>query len=93
MTFKEVIMMKINPFSNMQNIYRKQLEKSQPGGEVTKKKDQLEISTEAKKMQQESKIVTDRKEKIEALKGKIENGEYKVNSEEVARKFYEFWND
>lgn len=93
MTLKEVIMMKINPFSNIQNSYRKQFEKSQPGGEVTKKKDQLEISTEAKKMQQESKIVTDRKEKIEALKAKIENGEYKVNSEEVARKFYEFWND
>ncbi|WNF36586.1 flagellar biosynthesis anti-sigma factor FlgM [Bacillaceae bacterium IKA-2] len=85
--------MKINPYSNIQNIYRKQLEKSQPSGEVTKKKDQLEISTEAKKMQQELKIVTDRKEKVEELKGKIENGEYKVNSEEVARKFYEFWND
>lgn len=84
--------MKINPYGNIQNIYKKQVEKAQPKEAVAKKKDQLEISTEAKLMQQETRITTERKEKVEALKQKVQNGEYKVNSEEVARKFYDFWN-
>lgn len=85
--------MKINPYNNIQNIYKKQVDRAQPKAEVTKKKDELQISTEAKLMQQESRITTERKEKVEALKEKVQNGEYKVNSEEVARKFYDFWNE
>lgn len=69
------------------------MEKQQLKADVTKKKDQVEISPEAKLMQQESKIVADRQEKMEALKEKVQNGEYKVNSQEVARKFYDFWNE
>jgi negative regulator of flagellin synthesis FlgM len=92
-TLKEVIAMKINPYGNIPNMQRKQPEKPHQLGAITKKQDQLEISTEAKKMQQESRIVTERKEKVEALKEKIENGEYKVNSQEVATKFYQFWNE
>ncbi|MCT8140144.1 flagellar biosynthesis anti-sigma factor FlgM [Anaerobacillus sp. CMMVII] len=85
--------MKINPYGNLQNIYRKQLDKLQPKGEVTKKRDQLEISPQAKLLQQETRITTERKEKIEQLKAQVQSGEYKVNSQEVAKKFYEFWNE
>lgn len=85
--------MKINPYGNIQNVYRKQLEKQQAKGDVTKKNDQLEISKEAKMMQQETKVATERKEKVEALKQKVQSGEYKVNPQEVAKKFYEFWNE
>ncbi|MFN7252518.1 MAG: flagellar biosynthesis anti-sigma factor FlgM [Anaerobacillus sp.] len=85
--------MKINPYGNIQNIYRKSIEKQQPKGDVSKKRDQLEISTTAKLMQQETRIATERKEKVEALKAKIDSGEYKVNAQDVAKKFYEFWNE
>lgn len=93
MTIKEVTEMKINPLGHIQNIYKKQVEKTQPRGEVSKKSDQLEISTEAKLMQQESKISAERSEKVEAIKAKVESGEYKVNTQDVAKKFYEYWNE
>lgn len=44
-------------------------------------------------MQQETRIEFERKEKVEALKEKVQSGEYKVNAQEVAKKFYEFWNE
>lgn len=85
--------MKINPYGNIQNLYKKQVGKAQPKEGVAKKKDQLEISPEAKLMQQETRISAERKEKVEAIKQKVQNGEYKVNPEQVARKFYDFWNE
>lgn len=85
--------MKVNPYGKVQNIYRKQIEKQQTKSDVVKKKDKLEISTEAKLMQQETRIEFERKEKVEALKEKVQSGEYKVNAQEVAKKFYEFWNE
>jgi negative regulator of flagellin synthesis FlgM len=55
-------------------------------------KDQLEISTTAKSLL-ESKEVEEmaRQEKIDQLKQQLEQGTYKVNSREVADKFYQFW--
>ncbi len=85
--------MKINRLSYLQNVYRKQVEKEQPKGEISKKHDQLEISNEAKLMQHESNMVTERKERIEALKAQVQSGDYKVNPQAVAKKFYEFWNE
>ncbi|QOY37017.1 flagellar biosynthesis anti-sigma factor FlgM [Anaerobacillus isosaccharinicus] len=85
--------MKINPYGNIQNIYKKSIEKQQPKADVSKKADKLEISTEAKLMQQETRISTERKEKVEQLKAQVQSGEYKVNPQEVAKKFYEFWNE
>lgn len=88
-----MINVKVNPYGKVQNIYRKQIEKQQTKSDVVKKKDKLEISTEAKLMQQETRIEFERKEKVEALKEKVQSGEYKVNAQEVAKKFYEFWNE
>ncbi len=85
--------MKINPYSQIQNVYRKQVEKQQPKSDVSQKRDQLQISNEAKLMQQETRISTERKERVEALKAQVNAGEYKVNAEDVARKFYDFWNE
>ncbi|RXJ02288.1 flagellar biosynthesis anti-sigma factor FlgM [Anaerobacillus alkaliphilus] len=85
--------MKINPYSQIQNVYRKQVGKQQPKADVSQKRDQLQISNEAKIMQQETRISTERKERIEALKAQVNAGEYKVNAEDVARKFYDYWNE
>ena len=85
--------MKVNPYRNIQNIYRKQVEKQQAKNDVAKKQDKIEISTEAKLMQQDTKIEVERKQKVEALKEKVQSGEYKVNTQEVAKKLYEFWNE
>lgn len=90
---KEVINVKVNPYRNIQNIYRKQVEKQQAKNDVAKKQDKIEISTEAKLMQQDTKIEVERKQKVEALKEKVQSGEYKVNTQEVAKKLYEFWNE
>lgn len=53
--------------------------------------DQIEISEEAKQLQQSSRLSADRQEKIEAIKKKIDTGQYQVDSRKVAERFYEFW--
>jgi negative regulator of flagellin synthesis FlgM len=54
--------------------------------------DQLQISQQAKEMF-EKKAVADpsRQEKINALKARIQSGEYHVDSGQVADKVYKFW--
>ncbi len=44
-------------------------------------------------MQKGTRIENERQEKVEALKQQIEAGEYKVNPQAVANKFYDFWNE
>lgn len=84
---------KINPFGPLNNNpYRKQMEKQESIQDIKQKRDKLEISQEAKVMQQASRIDEARQEKVKALKAKVEAGEYKVDPQAVANKFYEFWN-
>lgn len=86
--------MKINPYQSVQqNPYRKQLEKADKAAEVKAKGDKLEISPEALEMQKGTRIEKERQDKVDALKQKIEAGEYKVNPQGVADKFYQFWNE
>lgn len=54
-------------------------------------RDQVEISQKAKQLQSESTFSAGRREKIEALKQKVDSGQYQVNAYETAKKFYEFW--
>ncbi|WP_017726236.1 flagellar biosynthesis anti-sigma factor FlgM [Halalkalibacterium ligniniphilum] len=85
--------MKINPFQSVQsNPYRKQVEKQEQVGKTSQKRDRLEISEEAKIMQQGNHLELERAEKVEAIKRQVEAGEYKVNPKAVANKLYDFWN-
>lgn len=85
--------MKINHFGNVNfNPYKKQMEKLDQLQKGGAKKDQIEISSVAKELQQGSKIETERQEKIDAIKQQVESGEYKVDPEKLARKMYDFWN-
>lgn len=90
---KEVNGLKINNLGPIQiNPYKNQMEKMDKL-EKSSKADKIQISTEAMELQKGSRIETERQAKVEELKNKIESGEYKVNSREVAKKMYEFWND
>ncbi|WP_096202423.1 flagellar biosynthesis anti-sigma factor FlgM [Bacillus sp. FJAT-45350] len=86
--------MKINPLGPMNNNpYRKQIERQEAISEVKQKRDKVEISKTAQEMQQVTKAEVARQEKVEALKEKVQSGEYKVDPHAVAKKFYEFWNE
>ncbi len=77
------------------NSYQKQMnvapvEKAKP----IQQEDQVQISSRAKEMyDMKTAVSTERQEKINALKAQIESGEYKVNSQEVADKVFQFWFD
>ncbi len=59
--------------------------------EQTKRSDKVEISSEAKEMAKSKEISAERQERVNEVKSQIEKGTYKVNHQEVAKKFYEFW--
>ncbi|HEX7065877.1 MAG TPA: flagellar biosynthesis anti-sigma factor FlgM [Bacillales bacterium] len=84
-------MMKINGVNHSNiNPYKKPV-----GTEQTKqdarRKDQIEISPEAKQLQQKSRLTAERQEKVDQIKAKVDAGQYQVDADKVAKKFYEFW--
>ena len=54
-------------------------------------KDKLEISTTAKELQQTSQVITQRQEKVEALKVSVQNGTYKLDAGETAKSIFDFY--
>jgi negative regulator of flagellin synthesis FlgM len=85
--------MRINHFNSIQNNpYKNQVqnmkhEKVQSGY----KKDELQISDEAKKLLSSSKFESDRAEKITEIKSLVDKGTYKVNVFETAKSIINFW--
>jgi negative regulator of flagellin synthesis FlgM len=85
--------MRINHFNSIQNNpYKNQVqnmkhEKVQSGY----KKDELQISDEAKKLLSSSKFEQDRAEKISEIKSQVDKGTYKVNVNETAKSIINFW--
>lgn len=80
--------------SNQPNLnpYQKQLQKyTESRTEQHVKVDQLHISDQAKKMQQLNGVHAARAQKIEALKAEVESGNYKVDSERIAKQILNFW--
>lgn len=75
----------INPYNRNTNISNKENQNQ------NKTTDKIEISTAAKEMQQTSKIVTERQEKVAGLKMQVENGTYKVDPKEIAKSVYQFY--
>ena len=65
------------------NPYTKQFNHQAEKPAAAKQKDKVEISAEALKLQQTSQIETERLQKVNELKKKIESGEYKINPEEI----------
>ncbi|WP_163970552.1 flagellar biosynthesis anti-sigma factor FlgM [Oceanobacillus halotolerans] len=76
--------------SNM-NPYQKHIQNQQDYKQNTKKADQLQISNEAKKLQETEKPSAKRQAYVEDIKQQVESGDYQVNYEKTAQKMIHFW--
>jgi negative regulator of flagellin synthesis FlgM len=87
--------MRINHYNSIQsNPYKKQTsdlqhEKSQQ----LYKKDEIQISDEAKKLLSSSKFEQDRAEKVSEIKSRIKNGTYQIDSSKTAQTILNFWRE
>lgn len=55
-------------------------------------KDELQISGEAMKLQENAKPDTERQARVEKIKQSVQNGDYQVDAERTAKKMIDFWN-
>jgi len=72
------------------NPYRDHIQKNLHNKSEKRKKDQLEISNEAQKLQKNDQS-DERKRYVKAIKQKIDAGDYDVNYERTAQKVIDFW--
>ncbi|MFB9973264.1 flagellar biosynthesis anti-sigma factor FlgM [Allobacillus sp. SKP2-8] len=86
--------MKINPLNNPKiNAYKPQIQQQQQQTQSKNQAtDQVEISKEAKQLQQSNPIVEARQKKVESLKREVQNGTYQLDPKQTAEKMVEFWN-
>lgn len=85
--------MKINNYGTQGiNPYKKitKLEQAQNVG-ATKGTDKVEISLEAKELQQVSQSSAARAEKVESLKQQVQAGTYEVNAKDIANGILNFY--
>ncbi|WP_338751639.1 flagellar biosynthesis anti-sigma factor FlgM [Bacillus sp. FJAT-52991] len=74
------------------NPYQKQLNKQEENKKLSgMQADKLEISSAAKEMQEASKVLEARKEKISSLKQQVATGEYQPNPEHIAKGLINFF--
>jgi negative regulator of flagellin synthesis FlgM len=84
--------MKINNINTPRlNPYNKQLNKIDQAKSVNKPSDKVEISSEAKDMQIANQFNIERQEKVKNLKVQVENGNYKVNHQELAKSLQKYY--
>ncbi|GAA0472215.1 flagellar biosynthesis anti-sigma factor FlgM [Alkalibacillus silvisoli] len=83
--------MKINPTNKAYlNPYQKQIQNQQLK-QASKQSDKVEISTQAKAMQESNSIQKARQEHVQSLKQQVENGEYNVDLNKTAEKLLQFY--
>ncbi|SDK03839.1 flagellar biosynthesis anti-sigma factor FlgM [Sediminibacillus albus] len=76
------------------NPYQKQMQKQADlKKELTNQADQLQISNQAKQLQETAKPDPARQERVQEIKQAVESGEYKIDPKQTARKMVEFWNN
>lgn len=84
--------MKINgPNQTNFNPYKTQIQKQLELKKATKQEDQLEISREAKQLQEQTKVHSKRAAYVEEIKNRVESGNYNIDFEKTAQKMIEFW--
>ncbi|MDC3416124.1 flagellar biosynthesis anti-sigma factor FlgM [Aquibacillus salsiterrae] len=88
-----MIVLKIQgPNHTKVNPYQQQLQKQdQVKNDSVKKADQLQISDEAKKLQEQGSPEAARKAEVAELKRAVQSGNYQVDAKQVAAKMLEFW--
>ncbi|WP_339060500.1 flagellar biosynthesis anti-sigma factor FlgM [Tepidibacillus marianensis] len=84
--------MRINDINRIQgmNPYQKANQKRDELKKTDAKKDQISISEEAKELLGKTKEMT-HQQKIDQIKEQINNGTYKVDSEQVAKKILDWY--
>jgi negative regulator of flagellin synthesis FlgM len=87
--------MRINQYNSIQsNPYKKQTSDwQQEKSQLLYKKDEIQISDEAKKLLSSSKFEQDRAEKVSELKSRIKNGTYQIDSSKTAQTILNFWRE
>ncbi|MCS7459955.1 flagellar biosynthesis anti-sigma factor FlgM [Paenibacillus doosanensis] len=77
----------VNPYAKSQDAYHAAV-----SGKTGKKKDKVEISSEAKELleTQNSAAAEKSREKVEALKASVASGTYKVDARALAEKLFPF---
>jgi len=81
--------MKIQGSNPYVNAYKSQQQKHVPKKAV-QPKDQIKISTEAKKLQQ-TDIQLERSQYIAEIKQRVQSGQYEIDYEKTAQKMIDFW--
>ncbi|QDP41284.1 flagellar biosynthesis anti-sigma factor FlgM [Radiobacillus deserti] len=75
------------------NPYTKQIQRQQEIRKEIAKEDKVQISNQAKQLQENTKPDPARLEKIEQLKQAVEAGSYQVDAKETAKKMLNFWSN
>lgn len=85
--------MKINNIGpSGMNPYKRQIAKQENANRhVNLGTDKVEISATAKEMQQISQYSAARQEKVEQIKVKVENGNYKLNPQDIAKSIANYY--
>ncbi|MFC2947263.1 flagellar biosynthesis anti-sigma factor FlgM [Virgibacillus sediminis] len=84
--------MKINGTNQVNlNPYKQQLQNQAQAKKAGNKQDQVEISEQAKHMQQTEKPDPERAARVQEIKDAVDKGNYKVNPEKTAQKMLDFW--
>lgn len=73
------------------NPYKDHIQKNVKHKSHQQKKDQLEISNEAMKLQKNEQSDEKRLAYVKAIKHKIDTGTYDVNYDKTAQKMIDFW--
>ena len=84
--------MKINgPNQTNFNPYKKQVQKQQEAQKANANQDKLEISQQAKQMQETNKAQEARSERVAEIKQQVQSGNYKVDAQQTAKNMMNFW--
>ncbi|KAA0548325.1 flagellar biosynthesis anti-sigma factor FlgM [Bacillus sp. BGMRC 2118] len=84
--------MKINNLGPINvNPYKKNMSKVDNLPKSQSKTDKVEISSAALELRQNSKVVMDRAERVEALRHQVEAGTYSVDAESVAKSVIQYF--
>ncbi|SFA88181.1 anti-sigma-28 factor, FlgM family [Lentibacillus halodurans] len=73
------------------NPYKNQLHKQLDYSKDANKKDQLEISSEGKKMLENEKPNAKRASYVQQIKDAVDKGEYQINYDKTAQNMIDFW--
>jgi negative regulator of flagellin synthesis FlgM len=71
--------------------YRHYANQEIQNGKTGKKRDQVEISAEAKELQQHPQWQIERENKVRQLKEQVQSGTYKIDAHAVAKSIYDYY--